>query len=65
MVRKHHKQLRTTIRTHLRMENNHNLGATNTAEVGSPVTSQAIVVIIIIIIIMFLNLFMEMKLLPF
>lgn len=64
MVRKHHKQLRTTIRTHLRMENNHNLGATNTAEVGSPVTSQAIVVIIIIII-MFLNLFMKMKLLPF
>lgn len=47
------------------MEYNHNLGATNTAEVGFPVTFQAIIVIIIIIMIMFLNLFMETKLLPF
>lgn len=50
MVRKHHKQLRTAIRTHLRMEYNHNLGATNTAEVGFPVMSQTIVTIIIIMI---------------
>lgn len=66
MVRKHHKQLRTTTSTHLRMEYNHNLGATDTAEVGFPVTSQATVTVIIIsIMIMFLNLFMETKLLPF
>lgn len=65
MVRKHHKQLRTTTRTHLRMEDNHNLRAINTAEVGLLATAQAIVVIILSIMIMFLNLFVETKLLPF